>query len=184
MLLLQTDQENDANKYRMKEDFLEQIIKDEKAGKNMAIHAYDKMMWTVRSGYLTLVFGAWAFIIKSAIEKQVSLEYIKPYVFLLSGFTLALSIGAYLIDRNYSRRKFRVIQAVNELVQLTMSIDINNLDEEKMKKLTTLLQISGDVANDNYKIKAFKNELQVGRTIYLLPILLIIALLSYYFINF
>ena len=160
--------------------FLEKVITDETAGKNTAIHAYDKMMWTVRSGYLTLVFGGWGFIIKSAIEKGVSLEVIKPYILLLSGFTLALTVGAFLIDRNYSRRKFRVIQAVNELVHLRMSEDISNLDTEKKKKLTLLLQISGDAANDKYKMKAFTNEMQVAITIYLLPVFLIIMLFVYY----
>jgi hypothetical protein len=163
-----------------KEIFIEQLIKDEKAGKNMAIHAYDKMMWTVRSGYLTLVFGGWGFIIKSAIEKGVSLEFIKPYVLLLSGFTLALSIGAYLIDRNYAKRKFRVIKAVNNLVQMMMSEDMNNLKAEKREKLLELLQISGDAANDSYKMQAFTNEMHVGRTIYLLPVLLLIIILTYY----
>jgi hypothetical protein len=50
--------------------FLEKIISDETAGKNAAINTYDRMMWTMRSRYLTLVFGGWGFVIKSGIEKR------------------------------------------------------------------------------------------------------------------
>ena len=41
----------------MKPELLEHMILEEIKGKNAAIHSYDKMMWTFRSGYLTLVFA-------------------------------------------------------------------------------------------------------------------------------
>ena len=50
----------------MNEDFLIKLVNSEIAGKNNAIHAYDKMIWTVRTGFLTLVFVAWSFVIKAA----------------------------------------------------------------------------------------------------------------------
>ena len=34
-----------------------EIILGEIAGKNSAIHAYDKILWMIRSGYLTLFYG-------------------------------------------------------------------------------------------------------------------------------
>ncbi len=159
----------------MEKEILEKIIIDEKAGKNLAIHAYDKMVWTVRSGYLTLVFGGWGFVVKSAVETDAKLAHISPYILMLSGFTIALSIGAYLIDRNYARRKFRVIYAVNNLIQLTMNADLNEIDNSTRIKLTELLQISGDADNKNYRFKAFSNEMRVGEIIYLLTSALIIC---------
>jgi len=159
--------------------FMEKIISDEITGKNTAIHAYDRMMWTVRSGYLTLVFGGWGFVIKSAIEKGAELSIIKPYILLLSAFTISLSIGAYLIDRNYARRKFRVIHAVNELVQLMMTTNLDKVDEIKTK-LTPLLQISGDADNLNYRFNAFFNEMKISKIIYLMTSALILLIVTYF----
>ena len=34
----------------------EQIILNEIAGKNAAIHVYDKIFWVIRTGYITIVF--------------------------------------------------------------------------------------------------------------------------------
>ncbi|TAK64590.1 MAG: hypothetical protein EPO24_03190 [Bacteroidetes bacterium] len=90
---------------------IQNIVMGEIAGKNAAIHAYDKMMWTVRSGYLILVFDGLGFIVKFAIENGVEMPALKPYVLLFSAFTIIHSRGAYEIDRNYARRKFRVIYA-------------------------------------------------------------------------
>ncbi len=168
-----------AKENHEEDSFLEKTIAAEIGGKNAAIHAYDKMMWTVRSGYLTLVFGGWGFVLKSAIEKGAELQAIKPYILLLSAFTIALSIGAYLIDRNYSRRKFRVIHAVNELVQVMMTTNFEKADGIKAR-LTPLLQISGDASNTNYRFKAFYNEMKVGKIIYLLTSGLIMMVATYF----
>jgi hypothetical protein len=165
----------------MEETYLTQIIQNEIAGKNAAIHAYDKMMWSVRSGYLTLVFGGWGFVIKAAIESKSALSDIKPYILVLSAFTLILAIGAYLIDRNYARRKFRIIHAVNDLIQLLLSTDPEHLDEKK-KKLTPLLRISGDADNKSYRFNAFYNEMKVSNIIYMLSSGLVI-LVGIYFLN-
>ena len=45
------------------------IILGEIAGKNAAIHAYDKILWMIRTGYLTLFYGAWAIVLKGIIAK-------------------------------------------------------------------------------------------------------------------
>lgn len=163
----------------MEETYLTKIIQGEIDGKNTAIHAYDKMMWTVRSGYLTLVFGGWGLVIKSAVETKAELLAIKPYILMLSAFTIALAIGAYLIDRNYARRKFRVIHAVNELMQLLMKTDLENIDDIR-NKLKLLLQISGDADNKSYRFKAFFNEMKVSKIIYMLTSGLIIMVVIYF----
>jgi len=167
----------------MDKEFLEKIVTDEKAGKNLAIHAYDKMMWTVRSGYLTLVFGGWGFIIKSAIDKGAALVMIKPYILLLAAFTISLSIGAYFIDRNYTRRKFRVIHAINEMMELIMSDDKDKIESNRNEKLTTLLKISGDADNKTYRFKAYNNEMKVGNVIYMVTCGLIIIIVVYLLIQ-
>jgi hypothetical protein len=47
--------------------FLDKTTGDEISVKIQAIHAYDKIVWTVRSGFLTLVFGGWGFIINQLL---------------------------------------------------------------------------------------------------------------------
>src|SRR6185436_11121529 len=110
--------------------------------------AYDRMIWTVRSGFLTLVFAGWSITIKSAIEAKAGLANITPYVLTLCAFTLGLAAGAFIIDRNYARRKFRVIAAINELMQIITTKNIEDLDKPVPAELIELLKISGDAANE------------------------------------
>jgi len=50
--------------------YLEKTSGDEISDKNMAIRTYDKMMCTVRSGFLLLLFGGRGFVIQAAIGKK------------------------------------------------------------------------------------------------------------------
>lgn len=165
------------------ESFLSILIKEEIGGKNNAIHAYDRMIWTVRSGFLTLVFAGWSITIKSAIEAKAGLAEITPFVLTLGAFSLGLAAGAFVIDRNYARRKFRVIAAVNELMQIITRIDIEKVDKPISRELTELLQISGDAANRKHMIPAYANEILVSRIIYIVPSLLVTSIMLYYIIE-
>ena len=51
---------------------LEKLVLEEIGGKNRAIHAYDRMMWTVRTGFLTLFFAGWGILLKALVEKPSS----------------------------------------------------------------------------------------------------------------
>ena len=48
--------------------FLQELILNEIKGKNAAIHAYDRMSWTVRSGFLTLFFAAWGLVLGGMVK--------------------------------------------------------------------------------------------------------------------
>jgi hypothetical protein len=50
---------------------LEQIVLDEVADKNQAIHAYDRILWIVRSGYLTSVLDPPSFSHPSSIGERL-----------------------------------------------------------------------------------------------------------------
>jgi len=100
-------------------------------------------------------------------------------VFILSGFSLALAIGGYKIDTNYVKRKFRVINGLNKLTEITATVNIN-LQGIQQNVLIELLKILGDSFNDKYKSKAYKNEINVSRIIYFIPSLLVISILLYY----
>lgn len=163
--------------------FLSSLVQNEIGGKYAAIHAYDRMIWTVRSGFLALVFAGWSIIIKSAIETKAALADITPYVLTLCAFSLGLAAGAFVIDRNYARRKFRVIAAINELMQIITTKKMEELDKPVPTELVELLQISGDAANDKHLIPAFANEILVSRIIYIVPSVLITGVMMYYFIK-
>ena len=164
--------------------FIKDLIKDEIGGKNSAIHAYDRLIWTVRSGFLTLVFAGWSLTIKAAVENQIDFFTLMPYAFLLSGFSLSLGAGAFAIDRNYARRKFRVINGANKLMQLLMEINFATIDLHGKNELADLLKISGDADNNNYLSGAYKNEIMVSRIIYITPSVLISAIVLFYLLNF
>jgi hypothetical protein len=161
----------------MEKEDLQQLINHELAGKNAAIHAYDKMMWTVRTGFLTLTFAGWGLLIKAAVENNRSIQEIDAFIIMLAVTTLVIAISAFLIDRNYARRKFRVIAAANELVSVWLSTDDGKVDLASESKFVSLLQISGDAANKAYECAAYNNELFVGRVIYLFPCLMVILLI-------
>ena len=52
------------------------LIVGEMTGKNAAIHAYDRMIWTVRTGFLTLLFGAWGLLISSISNDLADAELV------------------------------------------------------------------------------------------------------------
>ena len=166
----------------MNEDFLIKLVNSEIAGKNNAIHAYDKMIWTVRTGFLTLVFVAWSFVIKAGIEQKLDPAENPIYIYILSAFSLILAIGGYKIDLNYARRKFRVIRALNEIIEVLCNPETSYLEKTDRKKLTRLLQVSGDAANKDYRQKSFENEIIISKIIYAGPAVLIIGILIYYLI--
>lgn len=161
-------------------DFMQKLVSSEIEGKNNAIHAYDKMVWTVRSGFLTLIFAGWSIAVKAAIESHASLIELIPYFFVLSIFSLSLAIGAYRIDRNYARRKFRVITALNHLIQVIMNTESSKMESINNNELTQLLSISGDADNDSYKMQPYYNEINISRIIYGVPSLVITGIFIYY----
>jgi hypothetical protein len=90
---------------------LRQVILDEIKGKNEAIHSYDQMIWTVRSGYLTLFFGAWGLLLGAMLKENPGAHHnIILALLLVSG---GLALGGLLTDLNYVSRKFKVICNLN-----------------------------------------------------------------------
>lgn len=51
-------------------NLIERLFLEEIGGKNRAIHAYDRMLWTVRTGFLTLFFAGWAILLKALVENS------------------------------------------------------------------------------------------------------------------
>jgi hypothetical protein len=165
-------------------NFTETLVNAEISGKYKAIHAYDKMIWVVRSGFLTLIFAAWSIIIKSAIESKINLREIRPYLFILSAFSFTLAIGGYLVDRNYARRKFRVIAALSGMMEIILAINFQNMENKTREVLTQLLKISGDASNNSYMSEPYNNEIMITPIIYGIPSLLMTSISVIILFNF
>lgn len=151
----------------------ETLVFNEIGGKNSAIHAYDKIIWQIRTGYLSLFFGGWAFILKGAIENSNTIHQIKIYILMMVGLSLALSVSAFFIDRNYIRRKFRVIYSLTTIQEILYSADsiIEKLSREEKEELSKHIGIVGDSGNQSYKGKGFNQELNVSYLIYSITII-------------
>ena len=139
----------------------EDVIMQEIAGKNAAIHAYDGIIWKIRSGYLALVFGGWAILLKSLAEGSIEKENIFIVVVSMFLVNLGMSFGGWFIDCNYVRRKFRVILALNKLVQ-SVKENADNLDMVSHD----LLSVAGDNATMPYKIDGYTEATRVGKTVF------------------
>lgn len=160
-------------------DFLKTLITTEIGGKKQAIHAYDRMIWTVRSGFLTLVFAGWGLLIKALVDNNANPTDSEPYVFILAAFSLALAVGAYRIDLNYVKRKFRVIAAINLFANTITTIDLDNILATARHELSEFLKIAGDAKSESYRSGAYESESMVSRIIYAVPSALIIGITFY-----
>jgi hypothetical protein len=132
---------------------IRKLIDCEVAGKNAAIHSYDKTIWAVRSGYLTVVFVTWSLALTSLVGESGLVAGAVPLTYLLAGLTVSLSIGGWTLDHSYVRRKFRVIVALDDLMQVGLRVATQSgsqLDAGDSKELERLLRVSGDWPGQSY----------------------------------
>lgn len=155
-----------------KDELITKIVLGEITGKNQAIHAYDKMIWTVRTGFLTLFFAGWGILLKSIVEYSAgipaNLHRVLMSMLLVS---IALSVGGAVIDQNYVRRKFRVIYALDSL----LSTLLKNGDQMiySYDQLGNYIQVSGDKDNADYlKVSGYGPAWKAGFKVYLVPVIL------------
>ena len=136
------------------------LAKSQLEGKNKAIHAYDQMIWTVRSGFVTLFFVGWGFLFKDMLGITPFRSFHLGVVLGLLCVSVALALAADRVERNYVRRKFRVIRSVNRLLEALKAQppDADLIREE--------LRIAGDTDDPNYAISGFSNERAAGLWIY------------------
>lgn len=159
------------------------IILGEIAGKNAAVHAYDKILWMIRSGYLTLLYGGWAIVLKSVIDKGGSFSQHKEIMIIMFGVTLVLTFGAYMVDLNYLRRKFRVIASLNQLLKFSFDIeDMEAINDETLELLHKHIKVSGDADNKKYKTDGYKQAVYAERWVFGASVLLLIGALLYIFV--
>lgn len=152
-------------------ELLEKLVLGEVAGKHAAIHAYDRMMWTVRSGFLTLYGAAWGLLLQAMFDKLAVAPHELTHRILLAMLlvSIVLGIGGFLIDQNYARRKFRVIYSVDRLTRVI--VEHRGDIAPGIAAAAPELQISGDKGDRNYlEVSGYRREAFVGRVIFLLPL--------------
>lgn len=149
----------------------QQILLDEMAGKNAAIHAYDHIIWVVRSGYLTLFFAGWALILRALIEGSPSGESIERYIPMMLVMSTGLTIGGLVIDLNYVLRKFRVIASLNQLMEFAFRYgDTPESLETEDAALLATLQVAGDAGVSPFAApKGRRTAVIAALTVYLTP---------------
>jgi hypothetical protein len=150
-----------------KSDFLEKLVFNEVAGKNNAIHSYDEIIWKIRTGYLTLLFAAWAIILKNVVDSTKS-----PHsnygmiVIALFLFSLGLALGGWFIDMTYVRRKERVILALDDLTEA-----IEGCKGNFLKIPTRLLKVAGDKPDMPYDSKGYQEAYRGSIMVFFIPLL-------------
>jgi hypothetical protein len=162
------------------EEILKHAIKFEIDGKNQAIHEYDKMIWALRTGYLTVFFAVWGLLIKSMIDKG-EIPQIDQIVTLMSLLAVVITVGACCVDANYVRRKYKVIKAMNKLYWTL--IDSAQGDQKQFEKFKELIMISGttapsciaDASSNNLRGTGYWREVVICIVVYLIPLIVLLT---------
>jgi hypothetical protein len=169
---------------------LKDVVLGEISGKNAAIIGYDGIIWKIRSGYLTIIFAGWAVLLKGLAEGALDSEKSILIVICMYLASLSLSIGGAMIDRNYVQRKFKVIYALDKLME---AIKAGEGDPALVP--VELLKNAGDPTNardaekvgtngeQKFKTEGYKTAQQAGHIIYWTPPILFAGigyLITYY----
>jgi hypothetical protein len=112
----------------------EELVRGEILGKNKASERYDAILWKIRAGYVTVLYGTLTLLGEKAFDH--------PWVafVLIVGF----SASAFRIDYTFLRSKFRVVTAQNRLADITWDIAVGKADIAAVADLPRLLHISGE----------------------------------------
>ncbi|WP_136082215.1 hypothetical protein [Pontiella desulfatans] len=142
---------------------------EEVGGKNTAIHAYDGIIWKIRTGFLTLLFVGWSVLLKSiADDPGQPINRLGILCIAMLVFSLCLALGAWLVDINYLHRKYRVILALNSLTD-----KIKASPDDLSSIPNRLLQVSGDSSDNPYKCEGYKLAYRTSLGVFFLPPLIL-----------
>jgi hypothetical protein len=147
---------------------MEKLALNEIEGKNKAIHTYDDVVWKIRTGFLTLLFGGWSVLLKAVIDSASIQKYV-PLIHGLLAFSFGFAFGAAFIDRSYIRRKFRVIFALNRLMA-----EVQACGGDWNKMPSGLLAVAGDNTSAPYSCKDYRQAMIGELMVYWVPLLTLI----------
>ena len=156
------------------QNLLEQIVLGEIEGKNRAIHAYDGIVWKIRSGFLTLLFGGWSTLLTGIVQtKDRSPAEYQHLAWGLFLFSVGFAFGARYVDRSYIRRKFRVIHMLDRLTDEIASCggDYRRLSPE-------LLKVAGDNPAVPYDGAGYREASRAELSVYLVPLVILVVVIA------
>jgi len=145
---------------------LKDVILGEIGGKNAAIHAYDGIIWKIRTGFPTLMFGGWAILLQGLGKEQLTPNRLPILVAAMFLITVGLCLSGWFVDRSYTRRKFRVILALNELTRAVAEggDDLRSIPYP-------LLTVAGDDGNREFRCKGYQQAVTTGAVVFFGPVI-------------
>lgn len=144
------------------------LVLGEIGGKNNAIQAYDRILWTIRSGYLALFFAAWGIFLTAYAESSQGKNMLVALPALL-WVSAGLATGGFINDISYLYRKFRVIHDLNQLMQkLIEKADLMDSPEFR-HAIKEYMVVSGDIGEGKFVSKGWWLAFLAGTSIYVIP---------------
>lgn len=119
---------------------------------------------------MVLLFGGWAILLKGIVEGA---EKQPRAVWGLFLFSVGFAFGAWYVDRSYVRRKFRVILALNRLID-----EIRECAGEYHKLSPELLKIVGDSTDMPYDSKGYREAVKAELSVYLIPLVILMVVIT------
>lgn len=150
---------------------LDRLVMDEIGGKNRAVHAYDSIIWKIRTGFLTLLFAAWGIVLSSLIQSAQPVDVSNLILmFALWLVSFGLSMAGFAIDRNYVQRKFRVIRDLNGLLEAVLNLEPNDY-AASLERVKPYLRVSGDSGDECYsEVGGYAGAVAIAWNVYCVPI--------------
>ncbi len=156
-----------------KDEVFEKIVLGEIEGKNLAIHAYDGIVWKIRSGFLTLLFGGWSILLTGIVQtKDKPPADYQPLAWGLFLFSLGFAFGARYVDRSYIRRKFRVVLALDRIID-----EIGSCAGDYHKLSPELLRVAGDNPAMPYDSAGYREASRAELSVYLVPLVILVVVI-------
>lgn len=159
----------------MKQDnrLLEKMVLAEIEGKNRAIHTYDSIVWKIRTGFLTLIFAGWAILLRGIVEgKAESSNLILKLLWGMALFSCGLAYAAWIMDCNYTRRKFRLILAFDRLMD-----QVRICHSDLLKIPAGLLKVAGDKGELPYDCRGYRDAMMAARLVYTIPLVIVVIVI-------
>jgi len=123
---------------------LDELIRDQLAGKVVALARYDQIIWKIRAGYVAVLYGMLTFFVGKEAGVSAVLGNSSTFGSLLR-ISLSLSVCAFLIDVAFVLSKLRVVATRNRLSDIAIQrAGGHKLQGREQAELADLLHLSGE----------------------------------------
>ncbi|MBK7236306.1 MAG: hypothetical protein IPI02_12005 [Sterolibacteriaceae bacterium] len=131
------------------------------------------IVWKIRSDFLTLHFGGWSILLTGIVNaKNRSPAEYQPLALGLFLFSVGFAFGARYVDRSYIRRKFRVVLALDRLID-----EIGSCAGNYRKLSHELLRVAGDNPAMPYDGAGYREASKAELSVYLVPLVILVVVI-------